>query len=235
MAHRLIDRNRGFSLIELLVVVAIIAALIGILLPSLVRSRESARRAACASNLHQLLVTTTSYATQNLNGIYPPTHRDGQTATGDDHIHWIDEWLFDWYERYGKIDLQTFTCPNRGEPFIRKSGDNIRIGYYFQFGRVDNFNHSATERWSPPQSLSVKGSRVMMTDIIERGTISPPEATSSHGKDGPVSGEKFDTPEEIGSEGLNQGYVDGSVQWVPQDETFERNVRKGTGITGYWK
>lgn len=44
----------GFTLVELLVVVAIIATLIGLLLPAVQSARESARRTACASNLRQV-------------------------------------------------------------------------------------------------------------------------------------------------------------------------------------
>ncbi len=44
----------AFSLIELLVVVAIIAVLVAILLPAFQGSREQARRLACASNLHHI-------------------------------------------------------------------------------------------------------------------------------------------------------------------------------------
>ncbi len=46
--------SAGFTLIEVLVVVAIIALLVAILLPSLSRARRQARIAVCASNLHQV-------------------------------------------------------------------------------------------------------------------------------------------------------------------------------------
>lgn len=62
-------RRRGFTLIEVLVVVAIIALLVAILLPTLKGARDQARRAACASQLHQIGMALHMYGQEN--GYFP--------------------------------------------------------------------------------------------------------------------------------------------------------------------
>lgn len=47
-------RKHGFTLIELLTVIAVIAVLAALLLPVLMRARESARQSNCLSNLRQI-------------------------------------------------------------------------------------------------------------------------------------------------------------------------------------
>ncbi|MCY2953652.1 MAG: type II secretion system protein [Planctomycetota bacterium] len=72
MADSTPKSNRGFTLVELLVVIGIIVLLVSILLPVLHSARERARRIKCASNLRQIGIALHIYANDN-KGINPRT------------------------------------------------------------------------------------------------------------------------------------------------------------------
>jgi len=84
------SRNRGaFTLVELLVVIGIIAVLISMLLPTLNRARESARRTKCLANLRNIGQLVAMYANQSRQQI-PIGYN---TASSGQHGYLNNYWL----------------------------------------------------------------------------------------------------------------------------------------------
>ena len=81
-------RQKGFTLVELLVVIGIIAILIGILLPTLGRARKSAQTVQCASNLRQLYSLTMMYT--NAYNQYTMPARCGQGSAQSNYWCGVD-------------------------------------------------------------------------------------------------------------------------------------------------
>jgi prepilin-type N-terminal cleavage/methylation domain-containing protein/prepilin-type processing-associated H-X9-DG protein len=65
------DKRRGFTLVELLVVIGIITVLISILLPALNKARRSAKTVQCASNLKQIAMAVLTYTSNSKGKLIP--------------------------------------------------------------------------------------------------------------------------------------------------------------------
>jgi len=87
--------HRAFTLIELLVVIAIVAILASVILPALARSKDSARRIQCVSNIGQLGLATLMYWDDNAGQTF--AYRGAYTNGGD--TFW-----FGWLERGSEGD-----------------------------------------------------------------------------------------------------------------------------------
>jgi prepilin-type N-terminal cleavage/methylation domain-containing protein len=81
-------KKRGFTLVELLVVISVIAMLLAILMPALSKAREMGMKTVCTSNTKQLQLAWSVYA-QNNNGslVYAATTRVKQS--GDHALSWV--------------------------------------------------------------------------------------------------------------------------------------------------
>ena len=123
MLMRLVNRvspRSAFTLIEVLVVVAILALLVAILLPSLAQARESARRSVCATQLEETSKGMLMYNVENLDYLPGPLHQAmeletlGKIASGDYeawHLpHFIRRYFRDTGARKKTTD-KVLSCP----------------------------------------------------------------------------------------------------------------------------
>jgi prepilin-type N-terminal cleavage/methylation domain-containing protein/prepilin-type processing-associated H-X9-DG protein len=137
--------RRGFTLVELLVVIGIIAVLIGVLLPALNKARQSSMTLKCAANLRSIGQGLALYVAEN-RGVYPAAYIyegmkiDGDTQTPDSAINGYVHWSSYLYKRGKGTDAgmfratagwEAFQCPtidNGGLPPTNTTLENLDSG-----------------------------------------------------------------------------------------------------------
>jgi len=200
------SRRAAFTLVELLVVVAVVALLLGILLPALGQARELARRSVCLSNLRQVHVAYFAYADLNEDRA-PIGYRKG-TKQWNSMIYsgWPRSYvLFGLLRRAGLMDEpDAYFCPSERDPQFQfdtesnpwppgpegASSDNVYAGYASR-PAVDIPDDLDTPGFSLPK-LSAFGNDAIAADL----TSSPPRLDNRH------------------VEGVNVLGATGSAYWV---------------------
>ena len=140
----------GFTLVELLVVIGIIAILVSILLPSLNAARESAKRTQCANNLRTFGQQVMLYANQNRGKV--PQHHGGANWLWD-----ISYDTRDWFVEVGRVPQEMFYCPSythdqqgmwtfSGGPGGR---ENFMIAGYYWLGKRPGYKGAGGKGFTP--------------------------------------------------------------------------------------
>jgi prepilin-type processing-associated H-X9-DG protein/prepilin-type N-terminal cleavage/methylation domain-containing protein len=183
----------GFTLVELLVVIGIIAVLIGILMPVLGRAREQGRNARCLSNLRQIGQAMNMYTVENKGFIIPGCiqwYDGGASKGGRGEENWAtmlvmlkyltattqleltsdDTFAFDNNtESYGD---SVFRCPS-GADIKGNVGPNLGTATYRDDPASDSFWRRQSQTFYVPASAQSKANAVIIDTWYACNMVQP--------------------------------------------------------------
>jgi len=249
--------RRGFTLVELLVVIGIIALLISILLPALNKARQHAQTVACLSNQRQIAMSMIQYANDN-KGVLPPY---GEIHAGNPYLQ-PDEYWYNKLSRYVSRTGQFFygvnfmRCPSQHDDTrFATYGVNYGYTYYhapFAILHLAPPDMYAARDWAGSQKLSrVRPATFLTADCLhllgsgDLAIYNPGiwelnidtdgdglnDTNSDNYSDG--SGTRYNhfDPRHAGKVGV-ASFADGSARTVPLSEWINPN-NKGK-VDGIW-
>jgi len=224
-------RRKAFTLVELLVVIAIVSMLVGILMPSLARAREIARRAVCRKNCHSIGEALNTYAAEFT--AYPNVYSDrggaymvGSRVTDPNYSLKGNSCNLYLLVRRDNLGSRAFLCPSTGyrtNPDEKSATDD-------DFRSYDNLSYSfhvqrpeqSSNKERRPLALNSNPSMVILAD---RTPISGMTSWSEHSASGGWEATPTSQTAQGGTdhalensfnheqEGQNALYRDGHVEW----------------------
>lgn len=232
--------GKAFTLVELLVVVAIITILAALLLPALGRVINAARKIECANNLHQLGIGLHLYADDE-RGRMPGSFRTSTPYT----TYWLrydgPEVASPQVTNHGHLfehdyvgDPLVFYCPwktrqpdaflqyNRpGNEWSNWTGtDKLRSGYLYRFRRKDGIPGDLGKHFD--MTLRDYANKAVLTDFagVDECPLGSWKLLFPHDRDG-----------------MNRLFGDGSVRWAapgPATALVDANAPTDTEMLTYW-
>ena len=218
-----------FTLIELLIVIAIIAILAGILLPALQSAREKSRGTACLSNISQIGKAASMYQSDYDGYVNAPSYGIKSGSIG--YHSWkqgYDKYMVkNWIANYNTLYAPVWNCPSNRAPFVNKNsykgwaGTNVSM-----IGNSDCLNSNSAPLKVPKvknpskKVLSFEASKVKKGGSLDTSaTIRNNASNLMHSKHG---------------KGSNFLLVAGNVLWA-DDHSPYRQVTQGAYSNTVWK
>jgi len=234
-------RSAAFTLMELLVVMAIISMLMSILMPSLNRARELSKSTVCLSNLRQFTLAWTIYASENndklcasdteWNGRQP---WNNELAHGNINSFWVSDGPGMPYNDYcgtelaiknGILwpyveDLELYKCKSDRGGFVRGYAISHAMGNVHKFNKERNFLRSS--------KITMPTKRTVFMDVAispNRNSLGHMEGVGAAGSVYPI--DTFDKHWIVGikiltyrhSNGCNMSFADGHCKsWKWKDK-----------------
>ena len=208
-------RSAGFTLVEILVVLAILGLLSAILFPVFARVREEGRRTTCENNLHQIGLALQQYTSDN-NGIYPAlTGVDHFTPQGDGvELKWSD--MIQLYLKSTSV----FDCATHTErypagcepPYAGPMFEEITGDYLYDWYRIPNAQGKTSDEIKREMLVQLPAQTALVHDagwIGEEKSLHYLQATE---KEDALGGHICYHSAHNG--GANFLFADGHVQWL---------------------
>jgi prepilin-type N-terminal cleavage/methylation domain-containing protein/prepilin-type processing-associated H-X9-DG protein len=213
----------GFTLVELLVVIGIIAIVAAILFPVFASIRERGRRTVCQSNLRQIALAMQQYVQDN-SSVYPLETVTRQSGGRTVAVYWAEA-IFPYVK-----NEQVFICPDassEAETSYPGAKSPSIIDYGFDLTRLNVFV-------PPYPTNNIQGTREAA--LATPSTIyvnvdagwSDAEGKDHYSRVVPKTscGRSFDGST-LHSDGGNYSFADGHVEWLTPEEAGEVKCKNG--------
>lgn len=206
--------KRGFTLVELLIAIAIIAILVAIIFPIFVMAREKARQSNCLSNIRQIVMSHTMYMS-DYDGFTAPSYLP---RTGGSYTCWFD--ILQPYLKNKKV----FVCPENPISLPISVGN---IGYGWNFYWLTLYGGNIFYGDIPTNS-----SRGIISRVYYGGNTANDAQLLSPADTIVIGDNSFELPYVIFPRyagyypkfrhgvGANFGFIDGHAKWIKRDEAL---------------
>mgnify|MGYP002521580891 FL=1 len=228
-----LPRTIRFTLIELLIVIAIIAILAAMLLPALNKARSVAQAARCLSNVKQITTACLMYADSDAGNRVPPADKAGQLGLWyvSDYATWAGLLVINKY-----VGTNVFNCPSDSTGYRKilewREKAYSPIGYGIN-GYLNSYCHgerAPLKTWKIPSSsvLIGDGSTTILLGYTTKLRSRLANANDREWAENNLMAGRVDVTKKRHSHGSNVGFCDGSARSVSQEEAFA--VEKSTGL-----